>query len=523
MKYNTKLEAKPVHARCDSAIRAFSNAFAYRASTGRSQTRHTSIGLAANLPTETLINIFNFIYQEHRTLLRCSRSHVQGCSKLPSLKETWIYEDPLSATLFPFAVAAVCPRWCDVLVGVPVYWTRLVILVDEDPTDPVTISSFLRWSRDLPLDVTITRENLDPNHSDKQEPHRSRIIHDLLQPHISRMESLVVSVLHRGSLPDIFTDRGGPVTRLETLGLSNVLDDNFKAANQRSRKFKGRLDAPYLNILHVSGHCFRGHLLGNSLQMSKIANITSFVLSGCRLIDEHAPNLPLWETLRTLSQLPRMDDLTISDVRFDAPAYRECYTDPPISLPRLQTVAFEKLASADLEVIHAIIKGRQLASAIFKECTIDTLSNVNLVGCLTFNGIDDTQDLTVVLSGWSGGVLSLRDSPCVHDRFFQAMSRDLAGSPHSYSYLSAPNLSEVIITDCDMFSVSALRDFIYARHRSHGVRRIRNLTVTGRGPTITAEDADWFRGCLQRFMWNTVQPDGKRYKVDPFSAQVIVT
>ncbi|KIJ08095.1 hypothetical protein PAXINDRAFT_158229 [Paxillus involutus ATCC 200175] len=575
--YHTKLEAKPVHPRYGSAIRAFSNAFAYRTSMEGFQRRHRSKGLAANLPTEVLIDIFKFAYQEHRTLLR---SHLQGYNKLPSLKETWIYEEPLSATLFPFAVAAVCPRWCDVLAGVPEYWTRLVILVDEDPTDPITIRSCLQWSGDSPLSVTITRENLDPNQSDEQEPHRSRVpeywtrlvilvdedptdpitirsclqwsgdsplsvtitrenldpnqsdeqephrsrtIHDLLQPHTSRMESLIVSVLHRGSLPDIFTDRGGPVTKLKTLVLSNFLDDNFKAANQRSRKFRGPLDAPSLNELSVSGHCFRDHLLGNSLQMSKIANITSFRLSGHGFIDEHAPGLPLWETLRTLSQLPRMDNLTISDVRFDALAYRERYTGSPISLPRLQTVAFEKLASADLEAIHVIIKGIQLASAIIKECTVDTLSNVNLVGYLTFDAIDVTQDLTVVLDGWSGGVLSLRDSPCVHDWFFQAMSRDLAASPYSYSYLSAPNLSEVIITDCDMFSVSALRDFIYARHRSHGVRRIRNLTVTGRGPAITAEDAEWFRGCLQRFLWNTVQPDGKRYKVNLFSAQVIVT
>ncbi|KAF8838462.1 hypothetical protein BDN67DRAFT_90908 [Paxillus ammoniavirescens] len=523
MTYHIKLEAKPVRARCNSAIRAFSNAFAYRTSMDGSQRCHRSKGLAANLPTEVLVDIFKFAYQEHRTLSRCSRSHFQGYNKLPSLKETWIYEEPLSATLFPFAVAAVCPRWCDVLAGVPECWTRLVILVDEDPTDPVTISSCLQWSGALPLSVTITRENLDPNQSDEQEPHRFRTIHDLLQPHISRTESLFVSVLHSGSLSDIFTDQGGPITKLKTLVLSNVLDDSFKAANQRSRKSRGPLDAPSLNELSVSGHYFHDYLLGNSLQMSKIANITSLRLSCHGFIGEHAPGLPLWETLRTLSQLPRMDDLTISDVRFNALAYRERYTGSPISFPRLQTVAFEKLASADLEAIHVIIKGVQLASAIIKECTIDTLSNVNLIGYLTFDGIDVTQDLTVVLDSWSGGVLSLRDSPCVHDWFFQAMSRDLAVSPYSYSYLSAPNLNEVIITDCDMFSVSALRDFIYARHRSHGVRRIRSLTVTGRGPAITAEDAEWFWGCLQRFLWNTVQPDGKRYKVNPFSAQVVVT
>ncbi|KAF9220760.1 hypothetical protein BS17DRAFT_786488 [Gyrodon lividus] len=508
MKHDT--EAKLVHATCDSAIRTFFSAFASRASMEGPPQRYMSMGLAAELPTEILMEIFKLVYEEHRTLPY--RFYDKG-----PLKEAWIDEDPFSVSLFPFAIAAVCSRWCDILAGVPEYWTRLVLLVGEDPTDPVTISSCLQWSGDLPLSVTVTRENLGPNQSDEQESHRSRLVLDLLHPHIPRMESLTVSVLHSGSLPDIFNDWGGLAAKLETLMLSNVIDDDFAVENQVSRKLNGHLDAPSLDELSIRGRCFRDDLLGNSLQMSKIAGITSLCISGYRPLDEHAPGLPLWKTLRTLGQLLRMNDLTISDVRFDAD--RERYTGPPISLPHLHNVAFEKLASTDLKDIHSIIQGMSLSSTVITECTVNTLTNVNIVECLKFERMNVLQDLRIVLDAWFGTLLALHDSPCVDDHFFREMCRDLGGP---VSYLAAPHLGEVKITNCDMFSVSALRDFIEARRSSHSARRIWSLEVTGRGPAITVEDTEWFHGCLRMFTWDTVQPDGKRYIVNSFSAQLTV-
>ncbi|KAG1772113.1 hypothetical protein EDD22DRAFT_768624, partial [Suillus occidentalis] len=45
--------------------------------------------------------------------------------------------------LFPFAIAAVCSRWCDVAATVPKFWARIIITVDKIPTDISAIRACL--------------------------------------------------------------------------------------------------------------------------------------------------------------------------------------------------------------------------------------------------------------------------------------------------------------------------------------------------------------------------------------------
>ncbi|KIJ63780.1 hypothetical protein HYDPIDRAFT_112737 [Hydnomerulius pinastri MD-312] len=524
MHHNTQTEhynnqTKSVHEKHDSAIYKFSKAFSNRVNSQLSrlsltkpQQHSTPVSPAVNLPTELLLAIFRLVYNQQRTS-RYSFHH----DKPP--KVIWKHEEPLLPTLFPFALAAVCCRWCDVLAGVPEYWTRMVVLVDENPTDTITITSCLQWSGDLPLSVTITRANLDPSQHDEGELQRSRIVYDLHRPHLARIESLTVSVLHSSALPDIFTDLDGPAGQIETLKLVNVVDDDFTVTKRTSPKSKGPLDAPLLDALTIRGHCFRDKLLGNSLQTSRLINLTSISIAGYRPPDGSTEGLHLWMTLQTLGQLPRLDDLTLADIRFDA--NRRRYTGPPISLPRLHTVAFEKLASVDLKDIHSIIEGIHLSSTIITDCTVETFTNINSTDYLTFERMS-RQDLTLVLDSWFGYVLTLRGSTCVDNQFFREMARDLASAPGGTSYFAAPNLKEVVITNCDRFSLPALRHWIQQRRRSNAVSSIRDVHVSGRGPAITEEYAEWFRENLEMFTWNTVQSDGKRYRVDAYSSRVYV-
>ncbi|KAG1728310.1 hypothetical protein EDB19DRAFT_1642520 [Suillus lakei] len=53
--------------------------------------------------------------------------------------EDWTHEEPLSPALFPFAIAAVCSRWCDVTATVPEFWTWMTVTVDKNPTDITAI------------------------------------------------------------------------------------------------------------------------------------------------------------------------------------------------------------------------------------------------------------------------------------------------------------------------------------------------------------------------------------------------
>ena len=57
--------------------------------------------------------------------------------------------DALSPSLFPFALAAVCSLWRDVISLVPEYWMNVVVFVGSEVTCPEAITSQFSWSRGL--------------------------------------------------------------------------------------------------------------------------------------------------------------------------------------------------------------------------------------------------------------------------------------------------------------------------------------------------------------------------------------
>ncbi|EGO30040.1 hypothetical protein SERLADRAFT_379729 [Serpula lacrymans var. lacrymans S7.9] len=74
-------------------------------------------------------------------------------------KDTRI-DELMTPTLFPYAIAAVCTRWREIMSTVPEFWTRVVIIAvphvgSETFQSPTHAHSYFEWSRDLILDVTI--------------------------------------------------------------------------------------------------------------------------------------------------------------------------------------------------------------------------------------------------------------------------------------------------------------------------------------------------------------------------------
>ena len=57
----------------------------------------------------------------------------------------------------PYAIASVCSFWRDVASLIPNFWTRMVIFLDLTRYQSAAIKSQLSWSRDLPLDITMSR------------------------------------------------------------------------------------------------------------------------------------------------------------------------------------------------------------------------------------------------------------------------------------------------------------------------------------------------------------------------------
>jgi len=60
------------------------------------------------------------------------------------------HDDLTSPSVFPYALASVCKQWCDLMLLVPEFWTRLVIFVDSQLTPIADLCAQLSASRVIP-------------------------------------------------------------------------------------------------------------------------------------------------------------------------------------------------------------------------------------------------------------------------------------------------------------------------------------------------------------------------------------
>ncbi|KAG1796469.1 hypothetical protein EV424DRAFT_555460 [Suillus variegatus] len=517
----------------ESAVSAFSTAIIARSCYLFLDSGPKPRAPATDLPTEILLRIFYLVYAENRSLQLESFHSEHLC-------EDWTHEEPLSPALFPFAIAAVCSRWCDVAATVPEFWTRMTVTVDKNPTDISAIRACLRWSRSLPLDITVTRSIIDHNTPDEVECQRSQNIRALLRPHLNRIRRLHISVLHSATLPFLFTDLDGPAKLLQSLKLASAIDDGASTQIQSSY---GPLVAPVLDTLDISGRCLQDSLLKRPAQTALMSKITSVNISRYRPSGANVEGLSLWQTLRTLSQLPMLDDLTLCDVHFDI--NQKYPTVATFTLSRLQTLAFEKLDDSHvLKVVFAVLIGVRLSSTIIIDCKVNTLGRIGFTDYLTFENMDVPKNFINMLHHWNGSSLTLDNCDGVDDRFFDIMSRPFKSTSEEECYI-APRMTKLRLLNCDRFTAPALKRFIQARIRAASApqwgflnplatesdeedmlmmntKAIGWLDVRGRGPVITKADATWLSEHVQMFSWDALQPDGKRYVVEYDSKKVVV-
>ena len=108
---------------------------------------------------------------------------------------------------------------------VPEFWTRIVILVDQHPTPLPAVECQLAWSRDLPLNVAVTRRVDTYTAEDKDECVRTKQVISLLLPHVHRCRNLSFDVMFSSSLPSFLDDFKDSAPLLRCLKLECKEDD----------------------------------------------------------------------------------------------------------------------------------------------------------------------------------------------------------------------------------------------------------------------------------------------------------
>ncbi|KAG2355998.1 hypothetical protein BDR07DRAFT_1340281 [Suillus spraguei] len=360
------------------------------------------------LPVELLLAIFTHLYRSSR--------------RLTPTGETWGLDDPL-ASLFPYAPAAVCSMWGSVLSSVPEFWTRVVIRVDSQHTRSRDVRRYFEWSRNLHLDVIITRHRDEFEGDDKGEKTKVfRATRELVR-HIGRCRSIYFNVMYSSSLPSILHDfHQETAPHLHTLKLKCKVDDG---GSPRRKLVHWSFDAPDLRHLYLDARNFFDVCIDRNNWLKRLRNLHSLSVSRYRQLSDKG--IDLYKLLKAIEESPSLEYLELKDLHFSR--LRPWTRVDNISIDLL-SMNLEDLSGEVFSEIVGYVDSAPTATRISR-CAITTCHHSLISGGVAFHDLSADQDLMTPLAHWRGRTLSLVNCACFHDEFLQDM---IDGGPHDQSF-----------------------------------------------------------------------------------------
>ncbi|KAG6864160.1 hypothetical protein C0991_011978 [Blastosporella zonata] len=349
--------------------------------------------------------------------------------------------DLKSPSLFPFSPAAVSRRWMEVMSLSPVFWTRIVILLDSPNCVNLARSQFL-WSGSLPITVLVTTKNADAL-PDKEQEIAGQVI-GTISSHLARCESLEYDVTYSSSLPRLATDFPYIAPRLSELKLESSI---FRPL----RRFKGGRVPPRFPFAAVRDLVIDGWTFVDMCSTSEwwfkafVANLQSL-----RIHDYHPdPGEDEEDMLNDVFPLlvNSGGPLYFDNVNFHSTSvFNEDVTFLILSLSRLSSLLLSNILRNVLLVDHLIIN----------RCS---LSDVSALPCyeLTLYNIDSStlsEELIKLLPTWQGRELYFKGCPGLNDSVFEMLG-DLD---------NCPCLEGISIDDCHGLSLDALKTMVEKRY-----------------------------------------------------------
>ncbi|KDR83224.1 hypothetical protein GALMADRAFT_239069 [Galerina marginata CBS 339.88] len=465
-----------------------------------------------------------------------------------------------STTFFPNAVASVCTFWEDVLSSTPEFWTTLVFFLDSKPTGTKEVKKYLSWSRELPIDVFMTRR-ADLCHS----PWMAEILEtpwvrdnmNCLMPHIHWCRTLHVDVTINISLPILPSHIRSSSTCLRTISFMSDIGlavwetdegkHSFFAEPIVDRSERGSAFAfePRLKILSIDGRNLQQAIAeGKSwlLELDGLEELTIFHYAPLAMsretcasetsFDTHKCDecrLDLYATLEGIESFPLLINLKFDAVHFDiSPADHK---ETTFDLSFVGNLTFEDMAPEIIQEIFRICSLEDegdLASLTFTHCP--RLHQVKLpdiaATSLCLLRLEEDVDLEPILASWHGTELSICGCASLSDALLQLLGTDKAPELNGDDDENDEESDDGPIFLCHgmnsldihslgppQYSVAALRKMIEARgcmvdYSDDSWRQnlefgpaIMRLNVTGQVPELSTDDRAWFRSRILRFSW----------------------
>ncbi|KAG1859275.1 hypothetical protein F4604DRAFT_1793199 [Suillus subluteus] len=439
------------------------------------------------LPPELLLLIFEHVYADNM------------------LNGEWIACSSQSRTQFPFAPAAVCKAWRDVLASVPRFWTRIIINLDT--TKLSDIDTYLHLSRKLAFEITVTRDQRVISHSrtnNNDEGTQTATVMARIVPHLHRCRSLCFELLRSSSLPALrYLNVCAPL--LERLKLQCGIDDGEHPLVSSEVPEQWRFHAPALRHLFLNGRNFRDACALRWVE--RLSSLEDLCISRYSGGKHRTGELHLHDVLLVVDGLHRkfgtLQKLTLQDISFDGILTQQDGYDIQIEAVSLRSIS--------LSTVRAIFMSKTGPAPRLVHIKHELSPSVYHIRL--------TQADTLVLEGffsrmaeainiWDGNCLSIKCCPTFNDNTIRDIYR--LWSPNK---LTSPSWSRLEIENCTEFSADALLALIDAR--DDAVQRARDRDPTSQvpfnslqvlqvhgGPPISPEDAEAFREKLLTFEWH---------------------
>ena len=442
-----------------------------------------------NLPAELLLVIFKLVYKqqlETRPLWPAIESSVRG--------PDWIEKDIASTSLFPYAIASVCSLWRDVMSLVPEFWTRVMVLVDSPSILP---SAVISWSRDLPIELIVTRKDFEHSVDSQQERTQAvSILKTLINPHIHRIRKLCFKVMFSSSLPPFPTGFDGDPRILSRLGLECKEDDGVSTGVWESLT-SAEQQYPSLENLSMDGRIFYHACKKDSKWTAKCASVQHLSVSDFK--PNPGESFSSSEFMHPITIMLRLETLFLTNLNLDL----DTSPSRPDSWPPSDSLNHITLSHIDVFEPIAEIFGWSSDAWSFT-FSHSAIGNPGCIfgddgGSLSLHDINADQDLIPLLRCWRGEQLHVSECPSFNDAVLTIMATETGDGT---AFTCARNVREIDIIDCTNFSMVALRRLISNRVGSES--EIATVSIRGKAPPISTRDRRWLGKNLDAFDLDSV-------------------
>ncbi|KAF8063209.1 hypothetical protein FPV67DRAFT_232906 [Lyophyllum atratum] len=465
-----------------------------------------------SLPTELLRSIFIQVYfgarQKFRTSpkhSRCPRLHSfarnfkRGCiGDEKAYKSGWRDDHLLGvSSLFPYAAAAVCRRWRDILESIPAFWTRVVAFVDLDPTPLSRIRKQIRLSRGEELEIFVLRRpNTISPVVEFNEHERCRAIIDLIMSQLHRCRSISFRVMKTSSLPSISRDFHGPATALTKLVLRACIDDGRPSGDCGSASLPSSdfqpFHCPNLSEIDIDGRNFAYAYMDLPSWRSHLSPETVFDRNELSLtLSTFHPVLPkdhaftLDDFLDVMEMLSTPHTLSLDTMEFG------CLNLLPLdAFPTIYPYS-SSLSGVTSSFMKAFTSRAHFDNVVLLDVDQCGLTGVEVpdVRNVTLQNIGAKEDISAFLSSWEGSFLEIVGCRGFDDRVLRTVGLDLDWRLSLH------------IEDCWGFSVDGLTEMVRVSGAVDGVR------VCGYGPRppSTTMEQKWLEKHVNRFFWEAME------------------